>query len=55
MAKIDTKNLVLHGVGEAFLLSGDGKVSAKLGSLQDMTIDCDYGRCIWRRRFVPDL
>ena len=26
MAKIDTKNLVLHGVGEAFLLSGDGKV-----------------------------
>ena len=37
MAKIDTKNLVLHGVGEAFLLSGD------------------YGRCIWRRRFVPDL
>ena len=39
MAKIDTKNLVLHGVGEAFLLSGDGKVSAKLGSLQDMTIE----------------
>ena len=39
MAKIDTKNLVLHGVGEAFLLSGDGKVSATLGSLQDMTIE----------------
>lgn len=39
MPKIDTTNLVLYGVGEAYLLSGDGKVTAKLGSLQDMAIE----------------
>ncbi len=39
MAKIDSKNLVLYGIGTAYLLGADGKVQAKLGSLQNMTIE----------------
>lgn len=39
MAKIDSKNLVLYGVGTAYMLSADGTVQAKLGSLQNMTIE----------------
>lgn len=37
--KIDTQNLVLHGVGQAYLLGADGKVTTKLGSLQTMDIE----------------
>ena len=39
MAKIDSKNLVLYGIGTAYILGSDGKVQAKLGSLQNMTIE----------------
>lgn len=39
MAKIDSKNLVLYGIGTAYMLGSDGKVQAKLGSLQNMTIE----------------
>lgn len=39
MAKIDSKNLVLYGVGTAYMLGADGSVQAKLGSLQNMTIE----------------
>lgn len=37
MAK--TKNLVLHGVGEAYLLSNDGKIATRLSKLQSMNIE----------------
>lgn len=36
---IDTNNLVLHGVGEAFLLSADGKATTRLSKLQSMSIE----------------
>lgn len=39
MAKIDTKNLVLHGIGTAYILSADGTVQSKLGNMQDMSIE----------------
>lgn len=39
MSKLDSKNLVLHGVGEAFLLSADGKIAGRLSRLQSMTIE----------------
>lgn len=39
MANIDTKNLVLHGVGSAVLLDQNGNASATLMRLQDMTIE----------------
>lgn len=37
MAKID--NLVLHGVGEAYLLSPDGKIATRLSKMQSMSIE----------------
>ena len=37
MAKID--NLVLHGVGEAYLLSPDGKIATRLTKMQSMSIE----------------
>lgn len=36
---IKSDNLVLHGVGEAFLLSADGKISGRLSRLQSMSIE----------------
>lgn len=39
MAKIDSNKLVLHGVGEAVLLDQNGKASATLMKLQNMTIE----------------
>lgn len=39
MAKINTDSLVLHGVGEAVLLDQNGKASATLMRLQNMTIE----------------
>ncbi len=36
---MDTKNIVLHGVGEAYLLSADGKVTSRLMKLQSMSIE----------------
>ena len=38
MAKIDTENLVIHGVGSAYLIGTNGS-AVKLGTLQDMTIE----------------
>lgn len=39
MGKVKSNNLVLHGVGEAFMLSADGKVTARLSKLQSMSIE----------------
>lgn len=39
MAKIESKNLVLHGVGEAFLLSPDGKIATRLSRMQSLSIE----------------
>lgn len=39
MGKIKSDNLVLHGVGEAFMLSADGKVTSRLSRLQSMSIE----------------
>lgn len=36
---VDTQNLVLAGVGEAFLLDAEGKVTARLSKLQSMNIE----------------
>lgn len=36
---VDTQNLVLAGVGEAFLLDAEGKVTARLSKLQSMSIE----------------
>lgn len=36
---VDSKNLVLHGVGEAVLLDATGKATASLMKLQSMTIE----------------
>ena len=37
--KVDTKNLVLTGVGTAYLLGADGKINAVLGKMQSMKIE----------------
>ena len=39
LANIKSDNLVLHGVGEAFLLSADGKIAGRLSRLQSMSIE----------------
>lgn len=36
---VNTENLVLAGVGEAFLLDAEGKVTARLSKLQSMSIE----------------
>lgn len=36
---VKAKNLVLHGVGEAFLLSNDGSIATRLSKLQSMSIE----------------
>lgn len=37
--KVDSKSLVLHGIGEAFMLSSDGTVATRLTKMQSMTIE----------------
>lgn len=37
--KVDSKSLVLHGIGEAFLLSADGTIATRLTKMQNMTIE----------------
>ena len=36
---IDTKNLVLHGIGEAYLISADGTATSLLSKMQSLTIE----------------
>lgn len=39
LANVKSNNLVLHGVGEAFLLSADGSIAGRLSKLQSMSIE----------------